>query len=157
MSIIMSKRIQIDPVKFPPRKQELLIPILQEIQHEQGYLDNETLEEAGRHVGLPANKVHGVATFYNQFTFRPRGTFHIQVCNGTSCHVFGNTTFLQELEKQLGIKAGTTSRDGKFTLELVTCLGACSHSPVILINGKPYQRLTQETLTRIINSIKEQV
>jgi NADH:ubiquinone oxidoreductase subunit E len=141
--------------RFPANKKELLIPILQEIQQETGSLNSAILERVGRHLSIPANKVYGVATFYDHFRFRARGTYHFQVCNGTSCHLFGNLTLLQELEKRLNVKAGQTSRDGRFSLELVQCLGACHHTPVILLNGKPLRLSTPETLGRIIGSLEE--
>jgi NADH:ubiquinone oxidoreductase subunit E len=141
--------------QFPANRKELLIPILQQIQQETGSLNSAILERVGQHLSIPSNKVYGVATFYDHFRFRARGTYHFQVCNGTSCHLFGNLTLLQELEKRLNVKAGQTSRDGRFSLELVQCLGACHHTPVVLLNGKPLRQLTPETLGRIIGSLEE--
>ncbi len=141
--------------KYPPNKKELLIPILQEIQGASGYLNSEILDRVGKHLAIPANKVYGVATFYDQFRFRPRGKWHFQVCAGTSCHLFGNTTVRQALELQLGIKSGQTTRNGRFSLEEVQCIGACNHSPVVLLNGKPLLNLTQESLTRILETLEE--
>ena len=141
--------------QFPENRKELLIPILQKIQQETGYLNSEILERVGRHLAIPANKVYGVATFYDHFRFRVRGKYHFLVCNGTSCHLFGNQTALQQLEKRLQVRAGQTTRDGRFSLEAVQCLGACSHTPVVLLNGKPLHHLTPESLERIIESLEE--
>jgi NADH-quinone oxidoreductase E subunit len=141
--------------KFPPHKKELLIPILQEIQAEEGFLTHECLEKVGKYVGVPSNKIYGVATFYDQFRFRAHGKYHFQVCQGTNCYLFGSTTLVQEVEKLLQVKAGSTSRDGKFSLEVASCLGACSHSPVVLINGQPCRTVTPESLSKIIATLKD--
>lgn len=141
--------------KFPAGRKDVLIPLLQSIQAETGYLSGEILEQAGRHLNIPSNKVYGVATFYDQFRFRPNGRYHFKVCQGTSCHVFGNTTLLQEMEKQLRIKTGGTTRDGMFSLEVVTCLGSCDQGPVVLVNDRPHRKMSPESLSRIIESFKE--
>lgn len=141
--------------RFPPGKREMLIPILQAIQTERGFLSGEILEQVGSYLNIPSNKVQGVATFYDQFRFRPNGKFHFQVCQGTSCHVFGNTSLLQEMEKQLRVKAGSTTRDGLISLEVVTCLGACEQGPVVMVNNRPHRKVTPESLSKILESIKE--
>jgi NADH-quinone oxidoreductase E subunit len=141
--------------KFPARKKELLIPILQEIQAEEGFLTHDDLEKVGRYVGVPSNKIYGVATFYDQFRFRAHGKYHFQVCKGTNCYLFGSTTLVQEIEKLLQVKAGSTTRDGKFSLETASCLGGCSHSPVVMINGKPCKNVSAESLSKIIATLKD--
>jgi NADH-quinone oxidoreductase subunit E len=141
--------------RFPSGKREMLIPILQAIQTERGFLSGEILEQVGGYLNIPANKVHGVATFYDQFRFRPTGKFHFRICQGTSCHVFGNTNLLQEMEKQLRVKAGSTTRDGLYSLEVVTCLGACEQGPVVMVNNRPHRKVTPESLSKILESIKE--
>jgi NADH-quinone oxidoreductase subunit E len=140
---------------YPPNKKDKLLPILQDIQNECGYLTDEILAEVGKYVNLPVNKVYGVAAFYDQFRFRRRGKFHIQICNGTACYLYGSSSFLNELEKQLKVKAGTTTRDGKFSLEISHCPGACESAPVIRINDTWYPKVTPEELSRIIRSLKE--
>ncbi len=122
--------------RFPAAKRDSLIPILQEIQEEQGYLSREAVTEIGRHLNLPASKIYGVATFYNQFRFQPIGKYHIQVCRGTACHVKGSAGVLKTLQQELKIKPGETSRDGLFSLEVVACIGACGLAPVISVNGE---------------------
>jgi len=141
--------------KYPAGKKEGLIPILQEIQEEKGSLTGEILTAVAQHLELPVNKVYGVAAFYNQFLFRPHGAFHIQVCDGTGCHLGGSVSLLTAVEKFLKIKAGNTSRDGQFSLEAVPCMGACDQSPVISINGERYPRINEEELRKIIGVIKE--
>lgn len=141
--------------KYPPGKKEGLLPILQEIQAENGFLTEEILSGVSGHLNLPVNKIYGVAAFYNQFCFHPRGRYHFQLCHGTSCHLFGSATLLGELEKHLKIKAGDVSRDGKFSLEVVACMGACSQAPVIRVNETWYTHVTPETLCKIIRSLKD--
>jgi NADH-quinone oxidoreductase subunit E len=141
--------------KYPAGKKEGLLPILQEIQKQQDFLPEELLSEVGRYLNLPANKVYGVAAFYDQFRFRPRGQNHIRICRGTACHLYGSLNYLSELEKQLKVKAGGTSRDRKFSLEITSCLGACESAPVLQVNDKYYTHVTPEELAKIIRSFKE--
>jgi len=129
--------------------------MLQEIQEKRGFLTEEILSDISGHLNLPVNKIYGVAAFYDQFRFRSHGRNHIQLCNGTACHLFRSSTFLSELEKQLKVKAGNTSRDGKYSIEVVTCLGACEQSPVIKVNQTHYNRVTPEELGKIIQSLKD--
>ncbi len=131
-----------------------LIPILQEIQEHEGFLSEKALEEVGGSLGIPTSNIYGVATFYNQFRFEPKGKHHIQVCRGTACHVLGSATVLKKLEKALKIKAGQTARDGKFSIEVVACIGACGLAPVICINGRFHAKVTEESLVQIIEDYK---
>ncbi|HDJ34534.1 MAG TPA: NADH-quinone oxidoreductase subunit NuoE [Bacteroidetes bacterium] len=140
--------------EYPKNGRSNLIPILQEIQERQGYLSREAVKEVGEYLSLPASKIFGVATFYNQFRFEPRGKYHIQVCRGTACHVLGSATVLEELEKTLKIKPGQTTRDGLFSLEVVACIGACGLAPVISINGEFHARVTAASIHQTIEQLK---
>jgi len=133
-----------------------LIPLLQAIQEEEGFLSQDSVVKVGRQLGLPASKIFGVATFYNQFRFEPKGRFHVQVCRGTACHVLGSATVLQELEKELKIKAGQTTRDGMFSIEVVACIGACGLAPVICINGNFHAKVTGESIKEIIENYRKE-
>lgn len=113
-----------------------LLPLLQDIQNELGYLSEEAINRIGQITGLPTSKIYGVATFYDQFRFDPPGKFHIKVCHGTTCHVNASSKIIHELERVLKIKSGQTTRDGMYSLEVVNCMGACAVSPVININGE---------------------
>jgi NADH-quinone oxidoreductase subunit E len=135
-------------------KRDHLIPILQEIQEKEGFLSPDALMDVGKHLGIPTSKIYGVATFYNQFRFEPKGKYHIQVCRGTACHVLGSATVLQSIEKGLKIKAGQTSRDGLFSIEVVACIGACGLAPVICVNGEFHARVTENSLKDIIEKYK---
>ena len=135
-------------------KRDSLIPILQEIQESEGFLSQEAVSEVGSRLGIPTSKIYGVATFYNQFRFEPKGKYHIQVCRGTACHVLGSATVLDKLEKILRAKAGQTTRDGLFSIEVVACIGACGLAPVVNINGNFYAKVTEQSLTEIIENLK---
>ena len=123
-------------VHYPGARRESLIPILQAVQEKQGYLSKDAIIEVSDALKVPASKIYGVATFYNQFRFQPQGQFHIQVCRGTACHVKGSATVQEAFERELGIKAGETTEDGLFSLEVVACIGACGLAPVISVNGE---------------------
>ncbi len=142
-------------VRYPEAQRDSLIPILQEIQEECGYLSREAMIRVGRHLGLPASKVYGVATFYNQFRFHPVGKYHIQVCRGTACHVKGSDKVLEALKRILEIEPGRTSKDGLFSLEVVACLGACGLAPVVTINGEFYAGVTPKEIDEIVSGIKK--
>ena len=140
--------------RYPEAGRDNLIPILQDIQTSEGHLSKESIVEVGSYLNIPSSKIFGVATFYNQFRFQPNGKYHIQVCRGTACHVLGSATVLQEIEKQLNVKAGNTTRDGLFSIEVVACIGACGLAPVISINGEFYAKVTATSLSDIIHTYK---
>ncbi len=132
-----------------------LIPILQEVQETDGYISPESVEKIGEFLGLPASKIYGVATFYNQFRFHPKGKFHFMICRGTACHVKGSQKVLDELTKQLGLEPGQTSRDQLFSLEVVACIGACGLAPVVNVNGEFYAKVTPRKLSEIIQECRQ--
>jgi NADH-quinone oxidoreductase subunit E len=142
--------------RHPGAGRDQLIPILQEVQENQGYLSREAFIEVGRHLDLPASKVYGVATFYNQFRFQPLGRFHIQICRGTACHVKGSFSVMESLKRTLGVEPGQTARDGLFSLEVVACLGACGLAPLVCINGEFHGCVTSESLNKIVARLRKQ-
>jgi len=131
-----------------------LIPILQEVQDSQGYLSKDAVVKIGAHLQLPASKIYGVATFYNQFRFQPIGRYHIQVCRGTACHVKGSASVLSTLEMELKVKAGETTRDGLFSIEVVACIGACGLAPVISINGEFFAGVDNKSVRKILREYR---
>ena len=141
--------------KYPAGKKDSLIPLLQEIQREAGHLSDNSIAEVSRYMNIPLNKIYGVASFYDQFRFGKKGRIHVQICRGTSCHILHSATFQSEIEKVLQVKAGHTTKDGKFSLEIVNCLGACGNSPVMLVNGLAHCNLTSESLQKILSGIKD--
>ncbi|MBE2279956.1 MAG: NADH-quinone oxidoreductase subunit NuoE [Ignavibacteriaceae bacterium] len=136
--------------KFPQNDRSALIPLLQEIQENYGYLPEEVLQQAADHVGMPLCTVYGVATFYNQFRLIPLGENVIRVCRGTACHVKSSANILFALETALNIKAGQTTRDKLFSLEVVSCIGACSIAPVISVNDEYFGRLAVKDIDKIV-------
>ena len=141
--------------KHPRAGRDALIPILQEVQEEDGYLSREAVADISRHLSLPATKLYGVATFYNQFRFHPKGKYHFMVCRGTACHVKGSNRALEMAQKFLRLKPGQTSRDRLFSLVVVACMGACGLSPVVNVNGEFYAKVTPQKLVKIIRECKD--
>lgn len=139
---------------YPHATRDALIPILQEVQQEQGYLSRDSVVQIGEHLHLPASKIYGVATFYNQFRFQPQGRNHIQVCRGTACHVKGSAAILEAIKRELKIEPGQTTRDGEFSLEVVACIGACGLAPVICVNGEFHAGVSTKTVGKIIDSYR---
>lgn len=134
---------------------DALIPILQDIQDACGYLSREAVTSVGRRLNLPASKIYGVATFYNQFRFQPKGKYHFMICRGTACHVKGSAKVLDMVVKELDIRPGQTSRDGLFSLETVACMGACGLSPVVNVNGEFHAKVTVRKLSQMIADIRQ--
>lgn len=119
-----------------------LIPILQDIQTEYSYLPKEALEHVSQRLNIPMVQIFGVATFFKAFSLKPKGKNQIHVCMGTACHVRGAKNVLENLERELGIKAGDTTDDGEYTLDTVNCVGACALGPVVVNNEKHHGQMT---------------
>ncbi len=137
---------------YSPEKANL-IPILQEIQKNFGYLSRPVVREISEYLGISESKVYGIATFYTQFRFEPLGKHQIKICHGTACHVKGSEGITETIENYLGIRIGKTSEDGVFTLERVACLGCCSLAPVMMIDGEVYGNLTRERVEEVLENI----
>jgi len=133
---------------------EALIPLLQELQEAEGFISEEAVTAIGRHLRLPASKIYGVATFYNQFRFQPRGRYHVMVCRGTACHVKNSARVLDTVRRTLKLEPGQTARDRLFSLEVVACMGACGLSPVININGEFHAKVTPRKVEQIIQECR---
>jgi NADH-quinone oxidoreductase subunit E len=154
MHTIMGRTIRELLENQPNLSRDRLIPILQEIQDENGYLSEEAIIVTAEFLKLPTSKIYGVATYYDQFRFEPPGIYHIRICRGTACHVEGSLNFLNELEKLLKIKSGQTTRDGLFSLDVVRCIGACGLAPVMRVNEEFYAGINIPDLSRIINTYR---
>jgi NADH-quinone oxidoreductase E subunit len=141
--------------KFPNRQREDLIPLLQQVQDTFGYLSEDIIWQLSSYLSISINKIYGVATFYDNFRFGPVGRYHIRLCHGTACHVAGAGTILQELEKQLKIKDGETDKEGLFSLEVVSCIGACGLAPLIEVNQEYFTTISLESMKDIIRSLRE--
>lgn len=119
-----------------------LIPILQKVQAELGFLSPEAITEIARFTGLSASEIFGVASFYAQFRFTRPGQHTVKVCLGTACHARGAQRILETVERDLKVKSGGTTEDGKFSLERVACFGACALAPVMVVDEKVDGRMT---------------
>lgn len=136
-------------------KKSNLIAILQKVQEEYRYLPEEAMIYIGTKVeGLSPATVFGVATFYAQFSLEPKGKFEIKVCDGTACHVRGSMPVLNAIRNKLDLKEGQlTSENGLFSLETVSCLGACGLAPVVVINGKVYPQMTSDAISIVLDTL----
>ena len=127
-----------------------LIPLLQQVQAEVGYLPPEVMERIAERAGVSPARVFGVASFYSQFRLEPVGKHIIRVCQGTACHVQGAVAVTEAICDELGVEEGGTTEDGEYTVEPVACLGCCSLAPVIMIDEDTFGRLTPDEARRVV-------
>ena len=131
-----------------------MMPILQEAQEIYGYLPVEVQKIIARETGVSQEEIYGIISFYAQFKLNPDGEVAIAVCLGTACYVKGSGDLVDAISEDLGIAAGSTSADGRFSLEATRCIGACGLAPVLTINGEVYGRLTKEDIPGILAKYK---
>ncbi len=158
----------VETIKSPSRKFEVLckildnysrdparlIPILQAVQEEYRYLPEEVMTYIATSLDIPPSRVYGVATFYSHFALEPKGKYVIKLCDGTACHVKKSTSILEALYKKLGVdEKHRTTPDMLFTVETVSCLGACGLAPVVVINDDVHGQMTPEKTISIIDEI----
>jgi NADH-quinone oxidoreductase subunit E len=136
-------------------KHNALIPILQEVQAEIGYLPDEAMMAIAKTTGLPESQVYGVATFYAQFYFSRRGKNQTKVCTGTACHVKGAARVLDAFERELGIACGSTSEDYEHSLETVACVGSCALAPVVVVNEDVHGQFESSKIGKILENLKD--
>jgi len=129
---------------------ESLIPVLQQAQGELGYLPEESISEIAHFLGLSSSEIFGVASFYAQFRFERQGEHTVKVCQGTACHVRGAKRIMEAVTQELGIEAGGTTEDYKFSLEQVACFGCCALAPVLVIDGQVYGRRTTSNARKVL-------
>ena len=127
-----------------------LMPIMQKAQDIYGYLPIEVQTMIADGMGIPLEKVYGVATFYSQFSLNPKGKYQISVCLGTACYVKGSGDVYAKIEEILGIKGGECTPDGKFSLDACRCVGACGLAPVMIVNEDVYGRMTVDQVPGIL-------
>jgi len=135
-------------------KKSDIIPILQDVQTKYGYLPEEMMQEVSRFVGVSKSEVFGVATFYSQFRFTPRGRKHVLVCKGTACHVSGANKILEGIERHLGINEGEVTFDMEYSLESVGCLGCCALAPCAMVNQEIKSNLNLKDVKRLFSEGK---
>lgn len=140
--------------KYKPGRREDLIPLLQEIQDDHGYLSEEIIVRVGSFIGLSTTNIYGLATFYDQFRFVPAGKIFIRICNGTSCFLNGSQAVINKIREETGLLAGQTSRDGIISFEIVTCMGGCNEGPLISVNDEYYPRIKPEQIPELLKKLK---
>ena len=139
------------------KKPSSLIPIMQDIQEVYRYLPGELLTYVAGEIGVKEAKAYSVATFYENFSFEQKGKYVIKVCDGTACHVRKSTPILEALFKELGLsKKKHTTDDMMFTVETVSCLGACGLAPTMTIDGDVFAKMTPETAIEALESIRRE-
>jgi NADH-quinone oxidoreductase subunit E len=131
-----------------------LIPLLQAVQRELGYISPAATREIAVYLGISENEIFGVASFYTQFRFTRPGDHVIRVCQGTACHVRGGKRIKEEIIKFLGIQPGEVTPDYKYGLESVACFGSCALSPVVVIDNKVYGRVTPQKIKQLLKEIE---
>ncbi|MEA3505339.1 MAG: NADH-quinone oxidoreductase subunit NuoE [Bacteroidota bacterium] len=127
-----------------------LINVLHKTQETFGYLPGEIQEVIAHNLNISIAKVYGVVTFYSFFTMTPKGRYPISICTGTACYVRGAEKVLEEFQKELNLKIGETSQDGKYSLSSLRCVGACGLAPVVLVGEKTYGRVAPDDVQNII-------
>lgn len=140
--------------KYKPGKREELIPLLQEVQAEKGYISEEAIVQIGNFLGLSTTKIYGLATFYDKFRFFPAGRIRIKVCHGTSCFLNGSQSLIARIKEETGIQPGQTTRDGLISYEIVACMGGCNNGPVMNINDEFHTRVTPAQVPELIKRLK---
>jgi len=131
-------------------KRAELVPLLQEVQANFGYLREEMLLEIATFTGIPESEVFAIATFYNQFSLTPRGKYVVKVCLGTACHIRGGPRILDAIEGELDINHGGITEDNKFSLERVACVGSCALAPVVVVDENVYGKMTTRKVKEIV-------
>jgi NADH-quinone oxidoreductase subunit E len=139
-----------DTVTHHGTSRDELIPILNDLNHQLGYLSGETLNEVSRLIGLSRSQLFGVASFYQMLSTKPLGEHVIQFCESAPCHVVGGRQLWNALREELKLNAGETSADGKWSLITVSCLGVCAVGPVLVIDDDMYGNVEPEQLPGIL-------
>ena len=137
------------------RQPSKIIPILQEVQEEYRYLPEEIMTFVATSLGISPARVFGIATFYSHFSLDPKGKYVIKVCDGTACHVKGSSGLIDIIQRELGLSDKKhTTEDLLFTLETVSCLGACGLAPAVVINDKVYGQVSNKQMKELIDKYK---
>jgi NADH-quinone oxidoreductase subunit E len=134
------------------RDRSNLIPILQKVQEVDRYISEDVIGEISRHLGISENDIYSIASFYAQFRFQRPGDYTIKVCLGTACHVRGGERIAESVERELGIKPGQTTANGRYTLETVACIGACALAPTIVIDNEVQRKMTPQKVVKLLRS-----
>lgn len=136
-----------------PDKEAVILPALHLAQKEQGYVSDEAIVHIAERLGTSPARIEGVATFYTMYNRKPVGKYHVQICRNISCSLMGAEHLIGHVERKLGVKAGGTTPDGKFTLTKVECLGSCGTAPVMQVNDDYHENLTAERIDAILDGL----
>jgi NADH-quinone oxidoreductase subunit E len=142
-----------DIVSRYPRPKSALIPLLHLSQEQNGYVTEEAMEHIAELLGLTPAEVYGTATFYEMFKFEPVGRYCVNICTNISCQLVGAWELLEHAEQRLGVKAGSTTGDGQFTLEDVECIAACTEAPALQVNYRYRYRVTPESFDQLVDDL----
>ena len=137
---------------YPEGLADNLIPILQQVQNQEGYVSPGAISKISYHLRISRSRVFGVASFYSQFRFNPPGRHSIKICLGTACHVQGGDFLLNALQLEIGIEPGQTTEDGRFDLERVACLGCCALAPVMMVDDDIHSRMSVIKLKQVLGT-----
>jgi NADH-quinone oxidoreductase subunit E len=140
--------------KYPAGRRENLIPILQEMQDQHGFIPEPAVSAIAEYLEIPAVKIYSVATFYNEFRFNAGGRYHFQVCQGIGCLVDGSERIRAEIGRLLEIGPGEITGDGLFSLEWVPCLGVCQEAPVLSVNGELFAKMTPARVKEMVDKFR---
>jgi len=138
-----------------PKEQSSLIGILLDVQNHYYYLPKDKMDYVSKRLNIPVSTVYNLATFFKAFSLKPKGKHPISVCTGTACHVQGATKILEGLERELHIKSGETTPDGKFSIDSVRCLGCCGLAPVITVGKDLHGKLPPTKVTKILKKYQQ--
>lgn len=161
MNNVVEKKKRKEFFKYIKEKNDMgchddaLMPLLHKAQELYGYINQDAMDDIAIQLGIPSSQIWGVVTFYHHFNLKPRGKYVISVCLGTACYIRGAKRVLSKIKEELGIGLNETTENGMFTLETKYCLGCCGMSPVMMINGKVYDRLTTKKVSEVIRELKD--
>jgi len=136
------------------RERENLLRKLKEAQHELGYVPQQFMAETARSLGLPIGEIYGITTFYSFLSTRPLGRYVIRICKSIPCYLQNADMIVDTLTNEIGITPGQTTRDGKFSLQLTNCIGACDMAPAMLVNHDVHGHLTPSKIAEILKACK---
>jgi NADH-quinone oxidoreductase subunit E len=142
---------------FPryPTRRAVLLPALHMLQHHHGWIPMRALAEVGEFLGISPAEVLDTASFYEEYWLKPKGKYLIQVCRSLACEICGSKRVTEQIKKKLNVECGETTRDGKFTLVELECLGSCGTAPAMLINDVLFEDLTPEKINQVLDGLPE--
>jgi len=150
----MEQRVDAIVDRYGANKQ-FSLAVLQDTQKTYNYLPREALDHIAKRLDISLGEVYRLATFFAAFSLQPKGDYIIKVCLGTACHVQGGPRILDQLERDLNIKAGQTTADGKFSVEAVRCLGACALAPVLLVNEDVHGKVSGASASKLVEKLNK--